>query len=404
MAQHWVPQHVLRGFSNDGLRICPYDKTGKIAAMMVGIKGACGRNDAFSEEVERLLTTIENAANPVIDMFRRMEHAMRVDPVVKRIVAVYLTAFLWRRSPAIRDLQAAETTEEDLLAWCREATERYGRPRSLNQDRLPAIAASLASDVNGLMARYWGANVFGRWLLYSMSWAVLRCAEPNVTIPDCGMFRLGGIGLLDPRAEIYFPLSATRVLVASWRGAPPSEVQLLTASPAHVREINKLGFKQAGRFVYGQKRSKKVAMAVLRPSHRSTRLKGLNVTGGTNPTVNKLDDLNDWCSKMIDEGSYHPDHHLCIAPGAGEQFRHSWQRVSVGLPVAREAPEIKMPDRICEWCGARERRYLNGQVEFNDLELKRRRTKEPQPNWWQAFRIEATDTAIRAVGATPRYL
>ena len=64
MAQHWVPQYVLRGFSADDKTIWQYDKTGQMAATKVGIRGACGRNDAFSPQVERLLSTIENAANP----------------------------------------------------------------------------------------------------------------------------------------------------------------------------------------------------------------------------------------------------------------------------------------------------------------------------------------------------
>lgn len=402
MAQHLVPQHVLRGVSADGKTICQYDKTNQLDPMMVGIKGACGRNDAFSLEVERLLSTIESAANPAIDVFRRMENAMRIDPVTKRIVAVYLTMFLWRRSPAIRDRQIIETTEDELLAMGRDIVRRYGAPLSLCRDRLPAIAARAASDVNGLIGGHWESSSFQRWLFYSMTWAVLRCPEPIVTIPDCGMARSGDGGPLDPSIEFYFPLSANRVLMASWHGAPPEKVQLLTASSAHVRHINKLGFGLAGRFVYAQTRSGKLATAVRRSSRHYTRLQGLQVAGGPNPTAMKLDSLNDWYAKVEADGADDAARHRCMAPGAGDQFRHSWQTVPADVPVAREAPQHKASVRICGWCNALEWRYPNGQVEFDDFELRRTTANEAMQNWWQSFRIESTDTSIRAHRAAPR--
>ena len=400
--QHWVPQYVLRGFSSDGKTICQYDKTGQIGATKVGVKGACGRNDAFSEPVERLLSTIENAANPAIDVFRRMEHAKRIDQVAKRIVAVYLTTFLWRRSPAIRDRQVAETNEAQFFDWGREGAKLYGAPRSLYRDNLPVFAAKVASDVNGLMAGHWESNTLQRWLLYSMSWAVLRCMEPIVTVPDRGLVQLGTRGLLDPKAEFYFPLSSKRVLVASWHG-PPSLVQFLSAAPAHVRGINKHGFGQAGRFVYGQEYSEKVATAVQRSAHHFPTLKALPAAGGPNPTVSKLDSLKAWYAKVIDS-SDDPDRHWCIAPGAGNQHRHNWQLAPFELPVVSDTPETKAPVAICAWCGALEWRYPNGHVRFDDLELRRTTVSEPMKNWWQSFRVvEGPDAHIEADGTVPRY-
>ena len=251
MAQHWVPQYVLRGFSADGKTIWQYDKTGRLPPTKVGIKGACGRNDAFSAPVERLLSTIETATNPAIEALRGMDHAMRISPIAKRIVAVYLTSFMSTRSPAIRDQQVADANEADFLDWAQSAAKHYGAPSSPNRDLLPTLAAKAAGDVNGLMAGHWDSFTFQRWLFYSMSWVVLQCAEPIVTIPDGGLIRLGDRGLLDPKAEFYFPLSANRVLLASWHGAP-DVVEFLPASPAHMRNINKHGFGQSGRFVYGQ--------------------------------------------------------------------------------------------------------------------------------------------------------
>ena len=149
MAQQWVPQYVLQGFSADGKTIWQYDKTGELAATRVGIKGACGRNDALSVLVERLLATIESAANPAIEAFRCMEHAMRIDPVAKRIVAVYLNMFLWKRSQTIRDQQVAGAKEATFLDLAHHAAKRYGVPGSLNRDILPAVAARAASHAIG---------------------------------------------------------------------------------------------------------------------------------------------------------------------------------------------------------------------------------------------------------------
>lgn len=402
MAQHWVPQYILRGFSADGRSICQYDKAGELRPTIVAIKGACARNDAFSTPVERLLATIENAANPAIDVFRKMEQAMRIDPVAKRIVAVYLNTFLWRRSPAVRDRLVAETTEAALLDSAHDGAKRYGLPARLYHDRLPAIAAKTASDLNGLMAGYWESNTFQRWLLHSMSWSVLRCRKPIVFVPDRGLIQLGSRGLLDPKAEFYFPLSSKRVLVASWYGAPPDVVQFTSASPAHVRGINKHGFRQAGRFVYGLKQSEKVAETVQKSSHHFPTLEAIDIVGGTNPTAIRLDKLQDWYAEVVGK-SDDPDRYCCIASGAREQCRHNWQRAPFDLPVVRETPEFKAPVGVCEWCGALEWRYPNGHVRFDDLELRRTTMTERLKNWWQSFKIVGTSTSIEAHGAVPRY-
>ena len=403
MAQHWVPQYVLRGFSVDDKTIWQYDKTGQTAATKVGIRGACGRNDAFSPQVERLLSTIENAANPAIHVFRRMERAMRIEPVVKRIVAVYLQTFLWKRSPGIRDQQVAETKEGDLLGQAHDIARLLGVPRRLYQNLLPTVAAKVANDVNGLMAGHWESGTFQRWLFYSMSWVVLRCTEPIVTVPDRGLVRLGGRGLLDPKAEFYFPLSSKRVLMASWCGTPPGVVQLLSASPALLRSINKHGFAQAGRFVYGRSYSEKVAKMVKRPSHQFPTLKALEVAGGPNPTLAKLDGLKAWYANVVDDDSDDPDRCWCMGPGAGSRCRHEWQRAPFDLPVMAETPEVRASASVCKWCGALELRYPNGHVRFDDLELRRTTANEAIRNWWQSFRVVGTDTRIKALGSTPRY-
>lgn len=403
MAQHWVPQYVLQGFSADGKTICQYDKTGKIVAAKVGIKGACGRNDAFSMPVERLLATIENAANPAIGVFRRMENNMRIDAVAKRIVAIYLNTFLWKRSPAIRDWLVAETSEADLLDWMNDEAKLHGAPRSLYRDVLPSVAAKAAGDVNGLMATHWDSATFQRWLFYSMSWAVLRCSESIVTVPDGGLVHLGDRGLLDPKAEFYFPLNSKRVLLVSWHGGPPDVVQLLSASPAHMRGINKHGFGQAGRFVYGQEFSEKIAEAVQKSSHNFPRLRTLQIAGGPNPVTEKLDELKVWYTRIIGDYSNSPDRYWCIAPGAGNQCSHNWQQAPFELPMASDVPKIKATVRICNWCGALERRYPNGHIRFDDMELLRTTMNETKKNWWQLFRVVATQDRIRALGKVPIY-
>ena len=402
MAQHWVPQYVLRGFSADGKTICQYDKMGEIAAAKVGLKGACGRNDAFLPPVERLLSTIENAANPAIAAFRSMARTTRIDPVAKRIVAIYLSTFLWKRSPAARDQQVAETKEADLLDWAHQEVKLYGLRRNLYRDLVPAVAAKAAADVNRLMAGHWESATFQRWLFYSMSWAVLRSKEPIVTVPDRGLVRLGDRGLLDPKAELYFPLNSKRVLLVSWHGSPPDVVQLLSESPAHMRSINKLGFGQAGRFVYAQEHSDKVAAVVQRSTHYIPTLRALHVSGGPNPTAGKLDSLSAWYERVANDHSDNPDRHWCMAPGARDQFRHNWQRAPFKLAVATQ-PGIEVPVSVCEWCCARELQYANGHIDFDDLELQRTTVTETMKNWWQSFNVVATQSRIEARGAMPRY-
>ena len=400
MAQHWVPQHVLRGFSADGKTVWQYDKTGSVLPVKVGIKNACARNDAFAEPVEQLMSTIEHRGSSAIKAFRRMAQPVLIDPVAKRIAAVYLNMFLWKRSPATRDSQVAETDEAVLLACARDGVRDHGLPSDLVRDVMPIAVAKAAADVNGLMAEHWSSNAFQRWLFHSMSWAVLRCAEPVATIPDQGLARLGSRGPLDPKAEFYFPLSSKRVLVMSWNGGPPNTVQLVKASPAHVRRINKLGFRQAGRFVYGEEYSERLAAAVQKSSRHLPTPRPLQLAGGLNPKVPELSNLRAWHEKL---GLDDPDRHWCMAPGAGERCRHSWRRAPFELPVVSDEPEITMAVDVCEWCGGLQKRHRTGLVEFDDMELCRTLTRPPSKNWWQHFDVTHAGNRIEARGAIPLY-
>ena len=396
MAQHWVPQHILRGFSTDGKTVWQYDKTGEIPPTRVGIKGAFGRNDAFDAPVEQLMSTIENAAYPAIEALRNMEQHMRIDAVAKRIVAVYLTMFLWRRSPAARDRLVSKTNEVDLVRLGRKGAENLD---DAVRDRLEAIlpAVAGASDVNSLMAGHWSASTFVRWLFYSMSWAVLRCTAPVVTVPDQGLIWLGSRGLLDPKAEFYFPLSSRRVLVTSWQGSPQSLIQLLPASPAHMRGINKHGFARAGRFVCGQRRDQKLAAAVQKAQHHFPKLEPLAATGGPNPTAAKLSHLSSWIEGI---GSDNPNRHWCMAPGA-DRHCHQWRPSPSPIAVTSDLPDHKVPARFCQWCGAIERENLNGHIEFDDMELQRTQAQPPWKNWWQSFVIVDAGGRIKSRNVAP---
>ena len=345
------------------------------------------------------MSTIESAGSSVIRVFRRMERPPYIHPVAKRIFAVYLNMFLWQRSPAVRDSQVAETSKEVLSEWAHEEMRLRDVLSGLHREVSIAVAKA-AGDVNGLMAGHWKSSTFQRWLFYSMSWTVLRCTEPIVTVPDQGLVHLGSRGLLDPKAEFYFPLSSTRVLVASWHGAPPNMVQLISASPAHVRQINKLGFGQAGRFVYGKEHSEKLAATVLKPSRHLPTLRALRIAGGPNQTAAALGKLGAWYEKL---GSNDSDRYWCMAPGAGELCRHNWQRAPFELPVVSEKPEITTPVDVCEWCGALERRYRNGHVEFDDRELRRMSVQPPEKNWWQLYDVIHGGGRIEARGTMPRY-
>ena len=398
MALHWVPQHILRGFSNDGKTVWQYDKTGEIPPTKVGIKGAFARNDAFDTPVERLMATIENAAKPAIDALRNTDQHTRIDPVAKRIVAVYLAMFLWQRSPAVRDWLVSKINEVDLLKLLRKKWEEHDDVvRNQLEAASPAVVPKVASDVNSLMSEHWSANMFVRWLFYSMSWAVLRCTAPVVTVPDQGLIWLGSRGLLDPKAEFYFPLNSRRVLVTSWQGSPQSLIQLLPASPAHMRGINKHGFARAGRFVCGQKRDQKLAAAVQKAQHHFPTLEALTPTGGLNPTAAKLDHLNSWIEGI---GTDNPDRHWCIAPGA-DRHRHQWKQSPSPIAVTSDLPNHKVPARFCEWCGAIERENLNGHIEFDDMELQRIQAQPPWKNWWQSFVIVYAGDRIKSRNVAP---
>ena len=243
---HWVPRPLLRALSADGKSVVQYSRrVGEAACKEASIKRAAASQDSFSKDVEAVLSSIEGAAAPAIKAFQRMMRPLAIDSVSKSIVACYLAGFLWYRSPRVRATQLAGVTKPELMNWGRDEARAMAavsdEARQLYLERLPQVAEEMAADPNRLMAGHWWAGNMARWTLYSMSWTVLHCPKPIVAIPDCGMIHQGELALLNEAAELYLPLSADRILVASWRGAP-GLVQYAHATPAHVGKINRMGY------------------------------------------------------------------------------------------------------------------------------------------------------------------
>ena len=401
---HWVPQPLLRALSADGKSVVQYSRrVGEAACKEASIKRAAASQDSFSKDVEAVLSSIEGAAAPAIKAFQRMMHPLAIDSVSKSIVACYLAGFLWYRSPRVRATQLAGVTKAELVNWGRDEARAMAavsdEARQLYLERLPQVAEAMAADPNRLMAGHWWAGNMARWTLYSMSWTVLHCPKPIVAIPDCGMIHQGELALLNEAAELYLPLSADRILVASWRGAP-GLVQYAHATPAHVGKINRMGYGLADRFVYARTYRKAVEKQVRGPPRRKPSRLPPVVVQGESPTASRLNGLRELVRSV---GFETLERDCCAAPGAGLTASHRWQDIPVELPTIKELPEHTAPVAICQWCGAVRRTLANGGFHQDDLEQERMKRGNRIKNWWQMFTIEPMPRGIRAHGEMPLY-
>jgi hypothetical protein len=96
-------------------------------------------------------------------------------------------------------------------------------------------------------------------IFFKMNWTVMRAQAPRyfITSDNPVVFRvpvqhrdpvLGGGGLMDPKVQLTFPLSADRCLLATWEERAPKEI---TLDADRVKFTNKMRAVYARRFLFG---------------------------------------------------------------------------------------------------------------------------------------------------------
>lgn len=375
MGKHWVPQHLLRGFSPDGSNVWMYDKRGVGSATLVAISKAAQSPKAYDAAVERLMESIETAASRAINQFRSTAQPIKMSDEAKLLISYYLAMFFWYRNPGFRSFQIKETKER----VGREHLERMRRDweglpiRALIDQHESELLAGWQSHPNSIFANSWSPSVILRLLVSKMTWAILESPDAEFTITDATMIRSGR--LHSESSSVYLPLCSRRVLLASWHGGPPDVVRLLRVDRRQVHLINKKGFMQADRFVFARVQSDRLGRAIIGARARADRPRGVRAI--SLPGENGNHSLRDWIIRNHDD-LYDT---LCLT---SPRYSHDWLSPPIELPVISDMPDFKgLADR-CRWCGTVRIRYGGGRVEYRNSEVD---LVGARMNWWQTVEL-----------------
>ena len=403
---HWVPKHILRKFSEDGGRVWQYDKTGDVQPHLASIKSAASSKTSFTDEVEDLLWSIETASQPILRMLWEMTKPAYLDHAVRLLFATYLSAFFWQRSPGVRRHVVENINRAGLMKDFLAESRPY-RASSIYQNAVPTTIEKVMEDPNALMAEHWHAAHFLRVLLSKMNWVVMQCKKPLVVLADCG---LGGTpwldstptasgGLLVPDVELYFPLAPHRVLLLSWKSKPTGHVELVDGLASTIRHINQFSIRRAHRFVYASHRDESLAHEVASKRLRQRNLRKPLQIDGQHPWAARLPLFRKWVDDIQSKAD-NPNRHWCASPTA-TNYRHQWALQPYKLRECKEFPETTYA--LCTSCGAIEYRYPNGQVSYDDLELRRSAVGRSFPsNWWTYYRVVPRLDELRGIVDTQR--
>ena len=392
MGQHWTPRHLLRGFSSDKTNVWMYDKRDGQAPKSVSIGRAAQSGRAYSEPVEKLMATIEHAANPGVSAFREMTQPININQTAKLLLSYYVAMFAWQRNPRVRRHQIEMWDDEQFMTeQFAQIMEDWGGPPKGRGDVIDKVREAVLqkglSRSNHFLSAGWEPGAVMRWSFHMMTWAVLDARSGKFTIPDSTMVRFSeNAGLLDEHAAFCLPLSSSRVLLACWKGGPPGVVQYRRIDRDLVHLINKVGFGQAERFVYAGVCDDALNRAVQksRPHHAKVGQKfGLSGENTNRWHLNWINENYDWLRAE-----------LCLT---APEHTHEWHPVAVEAPL----PFSGQPTLRCSRCGCLKWRYPSGRVEFKNQEVAFVDADYPARNWWQRTILKTDEPGRITVEVRP---
>ena len=390
MGQHWTPQFLLRGFAfappagskNKYPQVWQYFTDGSAPPCKISIHKAAQSRTAFKKPVETTMSSLEKATNPMLTAMRELPSTIQLATESKMVLACYLEMFLWRRDPAVRTRLADSITPESVRQHLDEMQDMYSGDQSmLNaiRTRQPQIEQHILEDPNGLMADLWDPNSVFRMAFYLMSHTILE-APPTAhfTLPDSTIFVTpkGGSPLQED-AAFYLPLSRGRLLVSHWHDPNFDAVRVVRIDRAQVHGINKIGFGQAGRYVYASHKSDGLARSIRSPRRHEPALRQLKRLG-PNPHTRFLPGLK----------RRHDDlrQHLCFVGTirTGNETDHEWGD-ECPASEASESPDSIVILRRCIQCGAVSETHTNGKSAIHSGECHL--YLKPTSNWWDSIQL-----------------
>lgn len=371
VGQHIVSRHLLRRISPDGKTIWQYDKKAAMSGpRRLPISKVSQTREFFDEDIEKLLSTIEWAANPVLD---KLTQGQPINVVEKRIVAIYLEMFLVRNRGRREELAGKFLGDRnkiedflDTLMRPMRGTESYAEYKSQKTDAIERIEAR--PEI--VFSSAWKPSNLIRLLLYLMTWRVLKSNTVDFVISEPPMV-FAGVGIRHPDAQVFFPLSSRYVLHISWLGSP-STIQRILIPPSAARYVNKIFICKADRFVFFSQNCSKIAKLVKKKNFYDDKIKLKHwPISGVNPYRPK----QPWI--IADEDWDGFDMKICMHPLASN-FKHVWRKVENHRKIYRgEVVEW------CKYCGLAILKYENNAEFIRNHEVALATGKVGQHrNWW----------------------
>ena len=320
MGQHIVPRHLLRRISPDRRTIWMYDKVSMtLGPKQLPIAQVSQTKNFFSEDIEKLLSTIEGAASPILD---KLTQGQPIDPIERRVMAVYLEMYK-TRSREMRDeliekfLGDRNKIENFMETSLRSMPETTMYTAYKNQKE--NVINLLESSSEQAFAAVWAPSNLDRFWFFRMTWRVLESTKVDFVVGDPPWVLTGkkdGLGNFD--AEFLFPLSSSHVLHMSWRGTP-STIDRELISPMVARQVNKKFIGASFRFVFFNRNCPKMARAIENKNLYHEKIKLERPVLGDNPY--RPGRLWKFTHKERDKLS----EYICMHPAASN-FRHAWHK------------------------------------------------------------------------------
>ena len=326
----------------------------------------------FSEDIEKLLSTIEGAANPILN---KLIQGQPIDPIERRIMAVYLEMYKTRnreiRDELIEEFLGDRDKIEDFMETSLKSapgTTMYTAYKKQKED----VIDLLESSSEKIFAAVWAPSNLDRFWFFRMTWRVLESARVDFVVGDPPWVLTGQKdGLEHFDAEFLFPLSRSHVLHMSWRGTP-SIIDRESISPMVARQINKKLIGASFRFVFFNRNCPKMTRAIQNENLYHGKIKLERPVLGDNPyrpgrlwkfTVKERDKLSEY---------------ICMHPAASN-FRHAWCK-AMDHSVAAGGEVIER----CEHCLAMKLKYgddTESIIRNDEVRLATGRLGNHR-NWW----------------------
>jgi hypothetical protein len=257
MGDHYIPQHYLKGFTDDGKRLWVFDKHDR-RAFATQVKSIANQTGFYSADVEsRLANEVEGPGNEVLDAIRSRAE---VSKSRKRVLAAYMACML-KRVPAtkewVRELTPGmiEKMVEDVgnqldvlyqkeperkELWKKRRFELANAPQGFIED--VAESAFLRQVMPGASPRVVAmlSRMTWQFLVFDRRPAFLACDNP--------VFFFRGLGIAHTQCEVSFPISSNIALWATWRA--DLEEGYVSTRESWVQELNRRTASSATRYLF----------------------------------------------------------------------------------------------------------------------------------------------------------